>query len=202
MWPRGGPQPSAWNRHEAHAPLLPAETPKAKTGRSRCFRPFQAGHAGSIPVTRSKNERAGRRHDRRPVRLSCHSSARPFVRQHAIRPTETAVRQRRRRRPRPAVGSPRAGRARPRCSHSPSTPAFVTAARQIELKFVRRGVAPFGPTNTRPERPGSANRCRCQDSSATIASGTAYVAPSTGDVCEFVDSTRKWIRDPNRRGMP
>ena len=35
-------------------------------------------------------------------------------------------------------------------NRSPSTPAFVVALCQARLKFVRRGVAPFGPTNSRP----------------------------------------------------
>jgi hypothetical protein len=41
------------------------------------------------------------------------------------------------------------------------------------LKLLRRGVAPFGPTNTRPFGPGSDHRRRCSRRSGMIASGMA-----------------------------
>ena len=50
-------------------------------------------------------------------------------------------------------------------NRSPDTPAAARAFRHVWLKFVRRGVAPFGPTNTRPACPGSEYLAMCARSS-------------------------------------
>jgi hypothetical protein len=54
------------------------------------------------------------------------------------------------------------------------SPAAALARFQIVAKFPRRGVAPYGPTKTRPSEPVSANVSRW-----CLSSGTSHVGSAT-----------------------
>ena len=69
------------------------------------------------------------------------------------------------------------------------------------LKLFRRSLPPFGPTKTKPVRPGAACRARCSRSSDTISAGKVTVRLPAWDLAS-VTRTSQRLRSKRSRVRP